>query len=121
MKSNSLMRSAIACAAVLTAMLGCSRPPQVSGEENRKLIGSLSTAVSTQRIDLLDANARKIDARHGKGEMSDEEYAAFRAVIDKAKSGDWSGARSDVLALGHAQQPTAEDVARLKKGQPGAD
>jgi hypothetical protein len=46
--------------------------------------------------------------------MTDTEYDAFQAIVAKAKAGDWTDAQSDVLELGHAQQPAAEEVERLK-------
>jgi len=97
----------VACAAV-----GCGGGEQLSGE-NRELIVSLATAVSTREPKWLDENAALIEKRHDEGTCSDSEYAALKAVVDKAKAGDWDAAQEAAYALRDAQEPTAEDLKNL--------
>ncbi|HTM54593.1 MAG TPA: hypothetical protein VL175_11225 [Pirellulales bacterium] len=98
--------------AVLSAVLvaGCSQAPQV-GPENYPLIESLRTAVSARNEDWLADNARLISERHQKGQLDDQQYAEFEAIIAQARTHDWSGAETRVIALAKAQRPVATSTA----------
>jgi hypothetical protein len=98
-------------------VLGCGRAPQV-GPGNYRLVESLRTAISARRVDWLDINAKLIAQRHKAGEMNDEQFDAFEAIIKKARDGNWEEAESDAIWLAKGQQPTTEDLgrSRAKKG-----
>lgn len=102
-----------AAMAVTVAITACSKPPQVKSQ-HRQLIGSLRTAVSAQNVEWLEMNAKEVQKLRDAGEMGDEEFAAFDAIVQAAREGNWSGAESKVVSLGDAQQPTEEDLARLE-------
>lgn len=94
----------VAIVVCLTGMtLGCGKP-QVA-PHNLQLTASLRTALSAENPQWLAANKTKIEQRHAAGEMSQEEYEAFVAIIDTAESGDWDDAEWDALALQKAQRP----------------
>jgi hypothetical protein len=100
---------------LLTALLlwtlvgsGCSRPPQI-GQENRRLIGSLRTAIAAQNTDWLDQNAGLVEERHAQGSLADDQYDALKAIIDQARAGNWADALTAATRLSKAQQPTGED------------
>ncbi|MDG3005727.1 hypothetical protein [Paludisphaera mucosa] len=108
-----LRRSAILLVAVLSASApGCSRGTQLSGE-NRELIVSLATAVSTREPKWLEENVALIEKRRAEGHCPDAEYAALKDVVAKAKAGQWDAAQEAAYALRDAQEPTAEDLENL--------
>ncbi len=102
----------VVAASLLASAPGCSRGPQLSSE-NRELIVSLATAVSTRESKWLDENVAKIEKRRAEGKCTDAEYAAFQEVVDKARAGDWDAAQEAAYALRDAQEPTAEDLKNL--------
>ena len=84
--------------------------------ENRNLMHGLQTAVSSKKVEWLDATVVQIEDHLSRGEMSEEERAAFDQIIGKARAGDWTSAQRDAFALSEGQKPTAEDLERIKPG-----
>jgi hypothetical protein len=78
---------------VLTAS-GCRGPTQ-EDRDNRRLLDAILTAITLKNARLLEDNAKRAQARHEAGQLTDEEYEGMAAVINKARGGDWSGAESD--------------------------
>jgi hypothetical protein len=97
----------------MLTLVGCG-PPQVK-PNNLRLIASLRTALSAKNSEWLKQNVDLIEKRRAEGQMSDEEYAEFQAIVAKAKSGDWSGAERDAVAFQKAQRPTPEQVERVEQ------
>jgi Sec-independent protein translocase protein TatA len=97
-------RVALLCLALLVAVFGCNRAPQVASS-NLGLISSLRTALSARNEEWLAHNVAAIEDRHQAGAMLDDEYAAFQRIISQAKSGDWEGAEKAALRLQQAQRP----------------
>jgi hypothetical protein len=103
-------RVAVACAlGILMTSPGCHRPPQVA-VHNREIVVSLATAVSARNNAWLESNARLIEQRRTEGQLSDAEYATLKAIVVRARAGDWKPAEEAVYALRDAQEPTAEDL-----------
>jgi hypothetical protein len=86
------------------AICGCSRPPQIPSD-SRGLIGSLRTAVSAQRKDWLEQNAKLVEEKHTQQKLSEEQYQEFKSIIGLGREGKWSDAESESLRLERAQQP----------------
>ena len=103
-----------ATVAVLLLVVGCG-PPQVA-PQNQRLIASLRTAISARNSQWIEKNAELLEERRAAGTVSDEEYETFQAIIDKAKAGKWEDAEQEVLAFQKAQEPTREQIDRVKKG-----
>lgn len=93
---------------------GCGGPPQAA-PANQRLISSLRTALSAQKLDWLEQNVQEIESRKAAGQMSDVEHQAFQAIIAKAKAGEWKEAEVDAVEFQKAQRPTAEQIDRLPK------
>lgn len=111
-RAATLMVAALLIALLLLAAPGCGGGPQMTGE-NRELIASLATAVSTRESKWLDKNATLVEERRAAGKCSDTEYAAFQEIIAKAKAGEWDAAQEAAYALRDAQVPTADDLKNL--------
>jgi hypothetical protein len=86
----------------LAAIAGCGRPPAVE-LESLHLISSLRTACSAKNEQWLDGVARAVELRHKEGHMSAGERAHFQKLIERAKSGDWSGAEEQCFRFEKAQ------------------
>lgn len=99
--------------AVNLLIAGCGGPPQVS-RGNLKLISALRTATSTRQIPWLDECAKQLEQGKAAGTISAEEAVAFDEIISLAREGAWKQAEEQAARLGAAQQPTAEDIERLK-------
>lgn len=91
---------------------GCGCTPQIA-PVNRRAMQGLQTAVSSRKVEWLDATVKLIDEQYSAGEMEDDEYDVFQKIVEKARSGDWSGAQQDAFALVEAQRPTAEDIEKI--------
>ena len=99
--------------AILLTFVGCG-PPQVK-PNNLRLIASLRTALSAKNSEWLQQNIELIDKRHADGQMSDDEYEEFQAIIAKAKAGDWQGAERDSVDFQKAQRPTPEQIEQVTR------
>ena len=50
------------------------------------------TAVSLKNVKEVEADAKTIEALHASGDLSDEPYAIFLRVIERARAKDWGEA-----------------------------
>ena len=80
-----------------------------------ELISSLRTALSARNPQWLDENEAVIEKRHTAGQMRDDEYAAFKKIVERARSGDWKEAERGCLAFQRAQRPTPEQIERVRR------
>jgi hypothetical protein len=112
-RSRAGIGTATACGLALAlATWGCQRPPQVA-VHNREIVVALATAVSARNNEWLEANARLIEQRRTEKQLSDAEYASLKAIVARARAGDWKSAEEAVYALRDAQEPTPEDLRNL--------
>jgi hypothetical protein len=93
-------------------LAGCGYPSVEPA--NREIITSLRTACSSRDTTWLEANVEKIDARRASGELGDDEYEAFDAIVRQARDGDWAGAEAACLKFQRAQRPTPDQVAKIR-------
>jgi len=94
-------------------VVGCGQPQ--AAPQNRQLITSLRTAISARNSEWLQKNAEVLEERRAAGNVSDDEYETFQAIIDKAKAGKWDDAEQDAIAFQKAQRPTREEIERVSK------
>ena len=100
---------------IVAAMFGCSYP--VAEPMNMELISSLRTALSTRNDKWLAENEAIVEQRHEKGEMRDDEYEAFRSIIQRAREGDWQGAERASVRFQKAQRPTQQQIEQVSQFQ----
>ena len=115
-RSAALFRTRGWLATVFCALVwagGCSYP--VAEPINMELISSLRTALSARNEEWLKANADIVEERHASGEMRDDEYAAFKGIIDQARAGQWAEAEKATLKFQRAQRPTREQIDEVRK------
>ena len=80
-----------ACLLGLLALAGCGGPSE-DERENRKAFEFLLTAVSLKDARELEKDAKRIDERHDAGKLSDARHGDLRAIVEKARAGDWGEA-----------------------------
>jgi hypothetical protein len=105
----------LAAVAFLFLVAACGHPQ--TSPQNRPLFASLRTAVSAQNIQWLEQNAQLVEQRRAAGEISDDELAAFQAIIRLARNGEWEEAESRLIAWQKAQRPTTAEVQRVSLGE----
>lgn len=91
------MNSVHRCAAALPLFLfmaGCGEPT-AEDRDNRRVVECLLTAITLHNPRLLADGASWAARRHDAGHLTDEEYRGLRAIIDKARQGDWLAAEED--------------------------
>ena len=79
------------CLLVVVVLAGCGGPSE-DERENRKAFEFLLTAVSLKDAKELEKDAKRIDDRHAAGKLSDARHGDLRAIVEKARAGDWSEA-----------------------------
>ncbi|MCA1685362.1 MAG: hypothetical protein LC745_05145 [Planctomycetia bacterium] len=79
---------------LLGTLAGCGGGPSDREVKNARAFEALLTAVSLKNTKELERDARLIDERHASGEISDARHKDLRAIIDKARAGDWGAAES---------------------------
>ncbi|MBI3862142.1 MAG: hypothetical protein HY290_09635 [Planctomycetia bacterium] len=100
---------------LLMLAAGCGRVTQIDAP-NRRIMQGLQTAVSSKKLEWLEASVKLMEEQRTKGEMSDKEYAAFKSIVDKARLGKWDAAQKEAFALTEGQKPTDEDLEQIKPG-----
>ena len=98
---------------VLAVAGGCGSPPQM-GTDNYRLVAGLRTAISSRRVDWLDAASKQADKRHAEGTLNDEQFAEFEAIVAQARDGQWSEAETAVIRLEKAQKRSPAEIERAK-------
>ena len=83
---------AVALAGMVLSPTGCGGEPSRREVLNARAFEALLTAVSLKNRSELEQDARMIEERHAQGELSDSSYRTLRAVIEKARGGDWKSA-----------------------------
>lgn len=79
----------------VAAMFGCGEPSEET-RQNRRLVDAVLTAVTTKNRRELDRDEKMLTERHSSGLLSDRAYDELRAGIERARSGDWSGAEEQL-------------------------
>jgi len=80
-----------------TLVGGCE--PSARELKNRQEFEALLTAVSLKNKSELEKDARRIDARHASGELSNAGYQDLQQIIAQAREGHWSEAETQAYAF----------------------
>ncbi len=99
--------------ALLLYVAGCGHP-QVQ-PHNLELTVKLRTALSARSQEWLAMNETLVEEQRRAGEMSLEEYEAFRKIIALAREGEWEQAESRCVRLQAAQEPPPERKAHMER------
>lgn len=86
----------------LLVLAGCGGPSEEE-RENRKTFEFLLTAVSLKNVKELEKDAKRIEARHAAGKLSDARHRDLQGIIEKARAGNWGEAERLAYAFREAQ------------------
>lgn len=86
----------------LLVLAGCGGPSEEE-RENRKTFEFLLTAVSLKNVKELEKDAKRIEARHAAGKLSDARHRDLQGIIEKARVGNWGEAERLAYAFREAQ------------------
>jgi hypothetical protein len=81
----------------LTLVVGCE--PSARELKNRQEFEALLTAVSLKNKRELEKDAKRIEARHSTGELSNDGYRDLQLIITQAREGHWSEAETQAYAF----------------------
>jgi hypothetical protein len=80
---------------VLACLGGCGQPSD-EARQNRRLLDAVLTAVTTKNRKELIKDEALVDKCHSEGRLSEKPYKALKAIIEKARSGNWSQAEDEL-------------------------
>ena len=86
-------------AGLILVLAGCSGEPSGRELRNRREVEALLTAISLRSRTELDKDARRIEARHASGELSDVPFRTLQEIIKQAQAGDWAAAEKQSYAF----------------------
>ena len=89
---------------ILIAAVGCNSAPPLGSEEVNSTADALYTAVTSRRMELVDAVEESLNKLHAEQQVSPAAMTALQAVIAQARAGKW--------------QAAAEELDRLIRNQP---
>ena len=89
-----LFRAAVLFGLLLPTVAGCGGEPSAREVKNARAFEALLSAVSLKNRKELEKDARLIEERHAAGELSEARHKDLRAIIEKARAGDWSAAEA---------------------------
>ncbi len=81
------------CMTVIFA--GCGQTSDES-RQNRRVVDAVLTAVTLKNRKELDKDAALLDKRLADGLLADRNHKAVKAIIEKARSGNWSEAEDEL-------------------------
>ena len=97
-----------AALAVLVLVGGCSRAPQLGGDEDcLAATDALWTAVTSKRPELLQNCTQEIARLHDMRQMPDDAFETLSKIIVSAQSGQWADARNSLKTFIRRQRPAA--------------
>src|SRR4051794_8635886 len=67
---------------------GCGQPSERE-YKNRRELEAVLTAVSLKNAKELEKDARRVEERHGSGELSDASHKELMKIVETARAGDW--------------------------------
>jgi hypothetical protein len=79
---------------MLLTLTGCEGEPTEREVKNARAFEALLTAISLKNPRELAKDAEVIEERHARGELAAANYEVLRAMIEKARTGDWAAAES---------------------------
>ena len=98
------LRQTLSALLILIAYAGCSSAPPLGSEEVSSTADALYTAVTSRRMELVDAVEEKLNKLHSEQQVSPAAMTALQAIIEQARAGQW--------------QTAAEELDQLIRNQP---
>lgn len=84
---------------ILVMAIGCNSAPPLGSEEVSSTADALYTAVTSRRMELLEAVEAKLNKLHTEQQVSPAAMTALQAIIQQARAGKWQAAAEDLDQL----------------------
>jgi len=101
------VRRVFACLTLVMA-IGCNSAPPLGSEEVSSTADALYTAVTSRRLELVDAAEESLNKLHAEQQVSPAAMAVLQAIIDQARAGEWQAAAEELDQL-IRNQPVHDD------------
>lgn len=73
--------------------IGCGRPAQMGpSDEVLSAVDALYTAISSRRIELLNASSKRIDELRAKGDLPEAAHRQLNTYVEESRAGHWDSA-----------------------------
>lgn len=93
------IRQTLSALLILIACAGCSSAPPLGSEEVSSTADALYTAVTSRRMELVDAVEEKLNKLHAEQQVSPAAMTALQAIIEQARAGQWQAAAEELDQL----------------------
>jgi hypothetical protein len=84
---------------ILIAAAGCGSAPPLGSEDVSSAADALYTAVTSRRMELVDAVEEKLNKLHAEQQVSPAAMSALQAIIEQARAGQWQAAAEELDQL----------------------
>lgn len=84
---------------VLITVVGCQSAPPLGSEEVNSTADALYTAVTSRRLELVDAVEEKLNTLHADQQVSPAAMTVLQAIIAQARAGEWQAAAEELDLL----------------------
>lgn len=84
---------------ILMATVGCSSAPPLGSEEVSNTADALYTAVTSRRLELVDAVEENLKRLHAEQQVSPAAMTALQDIIAQARAGEWQAAAEELDQL----------------------
>jgi predicted small lipoprotein YifL len=84
---------------ILIAAAGCGSAPPLGSEDASSAADALYTAVTSRRMELVDAVEEKLNKLHAEQQVSPAAMSALQAIIEQARAGQWQAAAEELDQL----------------------
>lgn len=90
--SRLFMNRMLSALLILTTTIGCQSAPPLGSEEVSMTADALYTAVTSRRLELVEAVEEKLKELNANQQVSPAAMTALQAIISQARSGQWQAA-----------------------------
>lgn len=80
----------------ITIIFGGCRKHSDESRQNRRVVDAILTAVTLKSLKELDKDAALLEKRLADGLLPERHYKTVRAIIEKARSGNWRDAEVEL-------------------------
>jgi hypothetical protein len=84
---------------ILAMAIGCGSAPPLGSEEVSSTADALYTAVTSRRLELVDAVEKNLNKLNADQQVSPAAMAVLQAIIEQARAGEWQAAAEELDQL----------------------
>ena len=97
--SYSAILQTLSALLILFVAVGCGSAPPLGSEEVSSTADALYTAVTSRRLELVDAVEESLERLQAEQQVSPAAMTALQAIIAQARAGEWQAAAEELDQL----------------------